>query len=137
MKITRIYPFPAKSFFLFGPRGVGKSTWVKEFFKPAVEINLLSHQVFLQLQNNPSLLEAKLNPIKKNSWVFIDEIQKLPALLDVIHRLIETRKINFLLTGSSSRKIKREGGNLLGGRAREFHLYPLTSKELGLDCLLI
>ena len=130
MKITRIYPFPAKSFFLFGPRGVGKSTWVKEFFKPAVEINLLSHQVFLQLQNNPSLLEAKLNPIKKNSWVFIDEIQKLPSLLDEVHRLIEDKNLHFILTGSSARRLKRGGTNLLAGRALTHKMFPFSLYEL-------
>lgn len=83
------------------------------------------------LLRRPKALEEILAP--KDKTVIIDEIQKIPALLDVIHRLIENRKINFLLTGSSARKIKRAGGNLLGGRARELHLFPLTSVELGPD----
>ncbi|OFZ51807.1 MAG: hypothetical protein A2381_00700 [Bdellovibrionales bacterium RIFOXYB1_FULL_37_110] len=123
------------SLFLFGARNTGKSFLIQHTFPKLRYIDLLDSDCYSALLRRPKALEEMLTI--KDKCVIIDEIQKLPALLDVIHRLIETRKINFLLTGSSSRKIKREGGNLLGGRAREFHLYPLTSKELGLDFDLI
>lgn len=130
MSFDRLYSVPTKSFFLFGPRGTGKSTWVKENLKPALEINLLRQQNFLQLENNPSLLETKLSHLKKKSWVFIDEIQKLPALLDEVHRLIEERQLNFILTGSSARKLKRSGANLLAGRALTHKMFPFSLYEL-------
>lgn len=130
MKTERIYPLPQKSFFLFGPRGVGKSTWVRENFSPSAEIDLLQHQTFLQLLNDPGLLEARLAHLKKKSWVFIDEIQKLPALLDEIHRLIEKTDLRFILTGSSARKLKRGGANLLAGRALTRKMFPFCLHEL-------
>lgn len=130
MNITRIYPLPNRSFFLFGPRGVGKSTWVKKHFASAHEINLLSQQTFLQLQNNPGQIEERLAHLKKGSWVFIDEIQKLPHLLNETHRLIEDRGLRFILTGSSARKLKRGGVNLLAGRALTKRMFPFSLFEL-------
>lgn len=130
MSFSRLYSIPTKSFFLFGPRGTGKSTWVKENLKPTLEINLLLQQSFLQLENNPSLLETKLSHLKKKSWVFIDEIQKLPVLLDEVHRLIEERELHFILTGSSARKLKRSGANLLAGRALTQKMFPFSLYEL-------
>lgn len=133
MNIPRIYTAPSKSFFLFGPRGVGKSTWVRQHFKSVLEINLLNHQTFLQLQTDPSGLESRLGHLKKKAWVFIDEIQKLPQLLDEVHRLIEERKLNFILTGSSARKLKRGGANLLAGRALTHKMFPFSFHELKPD----
>ncbi|MBL7171179.1 MAG: ATP-binding protein [Candidatus Omnitrophica bacterium] len=127
-----IKPPEAKSFFLFGPRGTGKTTWVKSTFKQAVYIDLLEAELFNDLLANPQRLE---NFIPKNfsDWVIIDEVQKIPQLLDEVHRLIEKYKYKFILTGSSARKLRREGPNLLGGRALTYWLHPFTVMELGED----
>lgn len=130
MNISRLYPLPNKSFFLFGPRGTGKSTWVRENFHPSIEVNLLIQQTFLKLQNNPSLLGEQLASLKKKSWVFIDEVQKLPSLLDEVHHLIERNDLRFILTGSSARKLKRGGANLLAGRALTHKMFPFSLREL-------
>lgn len=118
------------SFFLFGPRGTGKSTWVKQKFPDAVYIDLLKDSVFSDLLSNPSRLEG-LCGNKKNQWIIIDEVQKLPSILDEVHSLIENEKRKFILTGSSTRKLKRSGANLLAGRARTLEMHPLTANELG------
>ncbi|TWW10438.1 ATPase [Planctomyces bekefii] len=131
MLLERAYRIPSKSFFLFGPRGVGKSTWIKQRGGFDLAIDLLRHSVFLELQRDPSLLEAKTANLKAGATIFIDEIQKLPELLDEVHRLMEDRKLEFILTGSSARKLKRAGANLLGGRAHTYKMFPLTVKELG------
>lgn len=130
MSIERIYRIPSSSFFLFGPRGVGKSTWVRRHASLALEIDLLSHRQFLQLQRDPSYLEAITHKLKQGDTIFIDEIQKLPELLDEVHRLIETRQFNFILTGSSARKLRRTGANLLAGRAHTYKMFPFSLKEL-------
>lgn len=117
-----------KSFFLFGPRSTGKSTLIREQLKGRAQvIDLLNSEIRLRLLNRPADLEYLVQaPV-----VVIDEIQKIPELLDEVHRLIEEKKIRFLLTGSSARKIRREAqGNLLGGRARIAHLFPLTYDEI-------
>lgn len=131
MQIQRIYPLPSHSFFLFGPRGVGKSTWVKECFSPAFEVNLLRQQTYLQLQNEPSILTQQLAHLVRRAWVFIDEIQKLPSLLDEVHYLIEEKEFRFILTGSSARKLKRNGANLLAGRALTHKMFPFSLHEIG------
>ena len=118
-----------KSFFLFGPRGTGKTTWVKSTFPDAVYIDLLEAEIFNDLLANPQRLESFIPKDFKN-WIIIDEIQKIPELLDEIHRLIEKYRYKFILTGSSARKLRKKGVNLLGGRALTYFLHPLTSKEL-------
>jgi predicted AAA+ superfamily ATPase len=128
---SRVYQIPSSTFFLFGPRGVGKSTWIKARGGFSLTIDLLKHATFLDLQRDPSLLEAKTGHLKKGETVFIDEIQKIPALLDEVHRLIEDRGLNFILTGSSARKLKRAGANLLAGRAHTYKMLPLTIREIG------
>ena len=130
-EIDLIKHLKKSSLFLFGPRNTGKSFLINASFKKTKYIDLLDMDLYSMLLRRPKALEEIIDP--KDKIVIIDEIQKIPSLLDVVHRLIETRKIHFLLTGSSARKIKRQGGNLLGGRAREFHLFPLTSHELGKD----
>lgn len=127
-----IRPPVAKSFFLFGPRGTGKTTWVKSTFKQDIYIDLLEAELFNDLLANPQRLE---NFIPKNfsDWIIIDEVQKIPQLLDEVHRLIEKYKYKFILTGSSARKLRRAGPNLLGGRALTYWLHPLTVMELGED----
>jgi len=121
-----------KSFFLFGPRGTGKTTWVKSKFTNAVYVDLLEAEIFNDLLANPQRLENFI-PRDFNDWVIIDEIQRIPELLNEVHRLIEKDKNKFILTGSSARKIRRKGVNLLAGRALSYHMYPLTAAELGED----
>ncbi|MBI4700241.1 MAG: ATP-binding protein [Deltaproteobacteria bacterium] len=121
-----------KSFFLFGPRGTGKSWWVQHAFPDAAYIDLLEAELYNELLAQPGRLE-KLAPATGSSWVIIDEIQKVPALLDEVHRLIEGRGLKFVLTGSSARKLRRRGVNLLAGRALTCALHPLTARELGQD----
>jgi len=127
-----ISKIPEKSFFLFGPRGTGKTTFVKEKFKNALYFDLLKAETYNLLLANPSRLEDFI-PKNFNDWIIIDEIQKIPRLLDEIHRLIEEKKLKFVLTGSSARKLRRGGINLLGGRAFILNMYPLTAIELGND----
>lgn len=123
---------PKKSFFLFGPRGTGKTTWLKNTFRDAVYIDLLDAEFYNHLLANPRKLEQHIPP-DFGDWVIIDEIQRVPELLYEIHRLIEERKTTFILTGSSARKLKKKNVNLLAGRALTQHLFPLTAKELEND----
>lgn len=129
MYIKRSLPVPNKSFMLLGPRGTGKSTWVKHNLKSAFEINLLKSSQYLPLSQNPTLLHEWVGHLKKGQWVFIDEVQKIPALLDEVHFLYEEKKLNFALSGSSARKLKRSGANLLAGRALQSYIYPLIYSE--------
>ncbi len=124
-----IEPPKDKSFFLFGPRGTGKTTWVKSKFTEALYIDLLEAEIFNDLLANPQRLENFI-PKNFNDWVIIDEVQRVPELLNEVNRLIEKSKYKFILTGSSARKIRRKGVNLLAGRALSYHLYPLTAIEL-------
>ena len=131
-------PFVRKSVFLFGPRQVGKSTLVKHLLAglDCLEIDLLKRDVLLKYKSNPSMLRAEVEFAIRNRdkiFVFVDEIQKCPELLDEIHYLIETvkEKVSFILTGSSARKLKRVSVNMLAGRAWQFFLFPLTHLELG------
>ncbi|MFH1488692.1 MAG: DUF4143 domain-containing protein [Pseudomonadota bacterium] len=130
---ARILSYPkGNSFFLFGPRSTGKSTWVQKEFPSALFIDLLKASTFTRLTAQPDRLERMI-PEGFSDWVIIDEIQKIPALLDEVHRLIEGRKLKFILTGSSPRKLRRGGVNLLGGRALTLRMYPLTAAELKTD----
>jgi predicted AAA+ superfamily ATPase len=128
-----------KSFFLFGQRGTGKSTLLKNHFgDEALELSLLDSRLNFQLSKAPwELRELVMARKPHQKVVVIDEIQKVPQLLDEVHRLIEDEKIVFALTGSSARKLKRVGVNLLAGRAQRFNLYPMTSGELGADFNLL
>lgn len=121
-----------QSFFLFGPRGTGKTLWVKANYPDSVYLDLLESALFNELLAQPHYLERYI-PHQYQGWVVIDEIQRIPALLNEIHRLIETRHLNFLLTGSSARSLKRFGANLLGGRAFMQRMHPLTAVEIGND----
>lgn len=121
------------SFFLFGPRGSGKSTLLKASFpkKSVLWIDLLDPNEEAIFQTDPNELTRRCSPLPPNSWVVIDEVQKAPKLLDLVHKLIEEKKLFFALSGSSARKLKRGGANLLAGRAFVRHLYPFISLELG------
>jgi uncharacterized protein len=116
---------------LLGPRGTGKSTFVKEVLKPYLTIDLLHNKTFRALQLNPSSLEELVGHVKPSQCVFIDEVQKIPELLDEVHRLIENLGLQFILTGSSARKLRKTGVNLLAGRAISRKMFPLTLKEIG------
>jgi predicted AAA+ superfamily ATPase len=118
-----------KSLFLFGPRSTGKSTLIRQQLPGVRTYDLLEDEVFENLLRRPQLIEEQLR--NTDRIIVIDEIQKLPKLLNEVHRLIEKRKVRFLLTGSSASKLKRGAANLLGGRAWEAKLNPLTSQELG------
>lgn len=118
------------SFFLFGPRGTGKSTWLQRAFPDAAMFDLLDYALYAELLAHPERLEARVlaGPART---VVIDEVQRLPILLDTAHRLIEKKRWRFVLTGSSARKLRRGGVNLLAGRARTLTMHPLTASELG------
>jgi len=118
----------SKSCFLFGPRQTGKSSLIRETLQQHKAYNLLDSDTFLTLSQNLKLIEQQLTP--KDHIIIIDEIQKLPQLLDEVHLIIEKYNIHFLLTGSSARKLRQGGVNLLGGRARSRHLHPFIYKEL-------
>ena len=123
-------PLLSNSFFLFGSRGTGKSTLLQEIFKgkKTLWIDLLDDEEARQYLLRPALLEERVPA--DGSWVVIDEVQRVPSLLNYVHRLIEKRKTKFALTGSSARKLKRGAANLLAGRAFLNYLHPLTSVEL-------
>ena len=131
--IERVLDLPSllrkKSHFLFGPRQTGKTSLIRHSLKGVRSYDLLDTSVYLALSQNPGRISQELDP--RDKMVVIDEIQRLPVLLNEIHRLIEERGIRFLLTGSSARKLRRGGVNLLGGRARTKYMHPLTYRELG------
>ncbi len=125
---------PTHSFFLFGARGTGKTYLLNHRLKSerTLHINLLDPEEERRLALNPSSLLQRVQSLDaKIDCVFIDEVQKVPALLDVVHHCIEQQGLRFALTGSSARKLKRGGANLLAGRAFTHHLYPLCAAELG------
>ncbi|MBI5739457.1 MAG: ATP-binding protein [Nitrospirae bacterium] len=131
--IERILDLPAllekKSHFLLGPRQTGKSFLIGRSLRTARVYDLLDTSVYLSLSQNPGRLAQEIT--SRDRVVVIDEIQRIPLLLNEVHRLIESRGVRFLLTGSSARKLRRGGVNLLGGRARTKYLHPLTYRELG------
>ncbi|MBI4179000.1 ATP-binding protein, partial [bacterium] len=119
----------SKSAFLFGPRQTGKTWLIRNTLKGVPVYDLLDTSVFLSLSQNPGRIAEELTG--PGRLAVIDEIQRLPVLLNEVHRLIESRGFRFLLTGSSARKLRRGGVNLLGGRARIKLLHPLSAVELG------
>lgn len=133
MEINRKIRTPTRSFFLFGPRGTGKSTWLRKEFPEAKIFDLLRSEQYLSLLRNPEELRHIVTALPPNSWVVIDEVQKLPNLLDEVHALIADYKdkYKFALTGSSARRLKRGNANMLAGRAQTHQIYPLTVDELG------
>jgi len=125
-----ITPIKNQSYFLFGPRGTGKTTWVRSHYPEAVYIDLLDSQIKNQLLIDPGRLK-KYIPEHYNGWVILDEIQLVPDLLNEVHRQIFAGNNKFILTGSSARTLRRKGVNLLGGRALTRTFHPLTAVELG------
>ncbi|MDO8515363.1 MAG: AAA family ATPase [bacterium] len=130
---SRLIKPPARtSFFLFGPRGTGKTTWLKQNFPNALYYDLLDPQTYHDFLAQPGNIEIYTKK-EKFDWIIIDEIQMVPELLNAVHRLIENEHYKFILTGSSARKLRQKGVNLLGGRALNYHMHPLTALELGAD----
>jgi predicted AAA+ superfamily ATPase len=129
-----VNPLKTNSFFLFGARGTGKSTLLQRLFSdtPATYVDLLEPELLNLLQVNPAALREMVLS-SNHEWCIIDEVQKVPALLDVAHSMIEKNGIKFALTGSSARKLKRDLANMLGGRAFLYKLFPLTHIEMGDD----
>ena len=131
--VERVLDLPAliqrKSHFLFGPRQTGKSFLIRQTLPGVRLYDLLDHATYLALSQRPGRIAEELTAADR--MVVIDEIQRLPELLNEVHRLIENRGTTFLLTGSSARKLRRGGVNLLGGRARTKYFHPLISRELG------
>jgi predicted AAA+ superfamily ATPase len=128
--VERRLRIPDRSFFLFGPRGVGKSHLIRGALPGAVTFDLLNTGLQLRLTRSPDLLEASVGSQPRGTWVWIDEVQKVPALLDEVHRLIESRGWRFALSGSSARKLLRQGANLLAGRASTRRLEAFSAVEL-------
>ena len=128
---ARLLPRPARSILLLGPRGTGKSTWIHSLFPRAHVYDLLDTGESIRLNRDPGALFNELGGLEPGAWVVIDEVQKAPALLDQVHRLMESRRLKFVLSGPSARKLRRGGANLLAGRAVTTELFPLVSAELG------
>ncbi len=130
--ISRFLKKPKESFFLFGPRGTGKSTWVQAAYKNALAINLLEPDVFRRFAARPETLRDLVHAWKNSAEVLIDEVQKVPEILDAVHQLLEEKRgLQFILTGSSPRKLKRSGVDLLAGRAALKTMHPFMAAELG------
>ncbi len=133
MIYTRLARVPEQSFFLLGMRGVGKSTWARSVLPGALRFDLLDEALFADLLADPSLFRLLLSDTGAGDWVVVDEVQRIPSLLNEVHRMIEERGVRFALLGSSARKLKTAGTNLLAGRALRKAMHPLTPAELGDD----
>lgn len=129
-RLIHLNPESKHSIFLFGPRGTGKTSWLRTHFSEAIYFDLLNDEVYNRLLTRPNRL-AELIPTNYSGWIIIDEVQKIPTILDEVHRLIESRSMRFILTGSSARKLKQKGVNLLAGRALNYYMHPLTKLEVG------
>lgn len=130
--IPRLIEVPPDNFFLLGPRGAGKSTWLQHEFPKAEYVNLLLPDLEQRLRTNPSELETLAVSLPPDSTLILDEIQRVPTLLPLVHDLIERRlAVRFVLTGSSIRKLRRANIDLLGGRAVLRLMFPFVASELG------
>ncbi len=114
-----------------GPRGSGKSTWLRATFPDAHVIDLLSEETYQRLLANPGHFADELRAVPTGRWVIVDEVQRLPNLLNEVHRFIEGKRLRFVLCGSSARKLKRAGVNLLAGRALHRSMHAFVPEELG------
>lgn len=122
-----------QSAFLWGPRKTGKSTYLKVMFPQSVVFDFLQTDIFVEFSKRPALLREQLLAMEKAKLrepIILDEVQKVPQILDEVHWLIENKKLRFILCGSSARKLKRGQANLLGGRAWRYELFPLVTSEL-------
>jgi len=129
--VPRFLPIPERSFFLFGPRGTGKTTWLEHRFPEAVMVNLLQPEVYRAMTARPERLAELVDGAPEQQVVIVDEVQRIPELLNVVHDMIERRPGHrFILTGSSARKLRRGGVDLLAGRAIVRALHPFMAAEL-------
>jgi predicted AAA+ superfamily ATPase len=130
-EIKRHINVPQGSFFLFGPRGTGKSTYVKKLIKKnTLFVDFLDPETFRSFSAFPETLLRAINAGEPD-LVIIDEVQKVPQILEAVHKVMEEKRIRFILTGSGARKLKRSGADLLGGRALYCRMHPFTAAELG------
>jgi len=130
--VTRFYQPPEGSYFLFGPRGTGKSTWLKQLSCETLRVDLLNRETFRLYAAHPERLRDRVAALPAPTHIILDEVQKIPELLDVVHQLMEEKQNHtFILTGSSARKLKRSGVDLLAGRAALTTLHPFMAAELG------
>jgi predicted AAA+ superfamily ATPase len=129
--INRFFNAPGKSFFLFGPRGTGKSTLIKKRYPEALRIDFLRPEEVRTYLARPERLRERVNGLINQNIIILDEIQRVPSLLSIVHELIEEKRgYQFILTGSSARKLKRTSSDLLGGRALRRELHPFIASEL-------
>jgi predicted AAA+ superfamily ATPase len=130
---TRLLGLPERSFFLFGPRGTGKTTWLRQQLGAARWYDLLLEREHLRLLRDLDVFHQEVEALESGSWVVIDEVQRMPALLDEVQDIISRRgkQIRFALTGSSARKLKRGQANLLAARVINRRFFPLTASEMG------
>src|SRR3990172_9375637 len=130
---TRRLALPARSFLLLGPRGTGKTTWLRAQWPRARWYNLLLDRELLRLLRDPGTFRHEIEALPRGSWVVVDEVQKLPSLLNEIHDALASapRRWRFALTGSSARRLRREDVNLLAGRVVTRRMLPLTVPETG------
>jgi predicted AAA+ superfamily ATPase len=129
--IPRLLEAPRGSYFVFGPRGSGKSTWLRRLHPEAHWVDLLDEGKYQTYLIDPAVFSAELEALRNGSMVVVDEVQRLPNLLNVIHQKIEAKRLRFALSGSSARKLRRSGVNLLAGRAVRRALHPFVPEELG------
>lgn len=131
-RILKFLDLGKESCFLWGPRQTGKSTLLKKLFPHSLRYDLLNTITFERLNLSPSLMaqEVLKSPLTSSQPIIIDEVQKIPRLLDEVQRLMVDHAVQFVLCGSSARKLKRGGGNLLGGRAIRYELFPLVYPEI-------
>lgn len=132
---TRLLGLPQSSFFLFGPRATGKTTWLRQVLPEARWFDLVTTENYLKFLHDPGSFRTQVEALPAGSWVVVDEVQKVPALLDEVHALIAAhgRRYRFALSGSSARKLRRLDANLLAGRVINRSFFPLTLAEAGLD----
>lgn len=129
--VRRQLKYPDRSLFLFGARGTGKSTWARQEFPQATHFDFLDADLLHRIQAQPGFFAQTIRALPRGSRIVLDEVQRLPEILHEVHRAIESHRHRFVLLGSSTRRLKDVGVNLLAGRASERHLYPFLSTELG------
>ncbi|NCA75165.1 MAG: ATP-binding protein [Alphaproteobacteria bacterium] len=132
-RILRLDLPEKQSAFLWGPRKTGKTTYLNLKFPESIRYDFLQTDLFLEFSKKPSLLREQLSAMDEQSFrlpVILDEVQRVPQIMDEVHWLVENKNCSFILCGSSARKLKRGGANLLGGRAWRYELFPLVTPEL-------
>ncbi len=132
MLYRRRLTLPERSFFLLGLRGVGKSTWVRNALPGALHLDLLDEALLFDLQGEPGRFRALTEAAPGDAWIVVNQVQRMPELLNEVHRLIEEGR-RVALVGSSARKLRAGGVNLLAGRALRMEMFPLLPEEMGAD----